>query len=63
MTEKNTYETDNHNTFGGRIYACDFDTEHCRGNMVNRILSDWRFDEQCRINSINRERGGKADAI
>lgn len=56
MTSKPTNGTNNHKTFGGRIYACDFDTEHSKGNIINRIIADRRFDEQCRKNCENRER-------
>lgn len=59
MTETSTYRTNRHNTFGGRIYEYDFDTEHYNGSMARRILSDWRFDEQCRKNCENRERNNK----
>lgn len=44
-----------HRTFGGRIYASDFETEYAprksRNNeesrIANRIFQDWRFDDMC----------------
>lgn len=56
MTAKPKNVTTNHKTFGGRIYTFDFDTEHSRGNIINRIIADRHFDEQCRKNCENRER-------
>lgn len=57
MTE-NFYRTRkvnvDHSTFGGRIYEGDFDTYHSMSDIVSRIVSDQRFDEQCRKNTINR---------
>ena len=48
---KNYYKTENHNTFGGLIFASDFNTDY-RGkdsqngsSIASRILSDWKFDE------------------
>lgn len=43
------------NTFGGKIYLSDFDTEYCNGNIASRIFSDWKFDEECKKNSENKE--------
>lgn len=39
-----------HNTYGGCIYDSDFNTEHSYGNIVSRIISDQRFDIQCKKN-------------
>ena len=55
MKETMSSTTINHNSFGGRIYESDFDTEHCSGAVAERIFSDRRFDEQCRKNSEYRE--------
>lgn len=64
MTEKfyrKTYGHDN-TCFGGRIYLSDFETDY-RGNdnthgssIAQRIMSDWRFDKQCKQNAENRDR-------
>ena len=47
--------------FSGLIYASDFETEF-RGkdkpngsDIAKRIMSDWRFDDQCRRNCIARD--------
>lgn len=62
----------NHTTFGGLIYASDFETDRRGRNqtagstIAQRILFDWNFDEQCRKNEESRERNriyeeGRAD--
>lgn len=59
------YETD-HSTFGGLIYFTDFCTDY-RGKderkspIADRIISDWKFDEQCRksIEQRNKQRNYK----
>lgn len=51
------YKAD-HSTFGGIIYQSDFDTDHrsmIKSNktvspIAQRIISDRRFDEQCKRN-------------
>jgi len=66
---KNFYTTRryniDHTTFGGEIYLSDFETDY-RGkdnkngsSIAQRIVSDLRFDEQCRKNIENRERNKK----
>lgn len=55
----------NHTTFGGLICESDFNTEFRKDNskskegssIASRIMSDWRFDEECRKNIENRKRG------
>ena len=61
---KNYYTTGNyktdHTTFGGTINFSDFCTDHNRSekskSWAERIVSDWKFDEQCRKNALNRDR-------
>ena len=44
-----------HTRFGGTICASDFCTDYeGTRNIANRIVSDWKFDEQCRKNTLNR---------
>ena len=58
------YRTENykpdHTTFGGTINFSDFCTDHNRSekskSWAERIVSDWRFDEQCKKNALNRDR-------
>ena len=61
---KEFYRTGNYNvdhtTFGGLIYASDFNTDYS-GNantngstIASRIISDWRFDESCKKNDETR---------
>lgn len=41
--------------FGGIVYKGDFDEYHSISDMASRILSDWRFDKQCRNNAEIRD--------
>lgn len=45
-----------HTTFGGIICQSDFDTRHCNGDTVKRILSAWAFDKQCAKNAEQRDK-------
>ena len=61
---RNYYRTGNykpdHSTFGGIINFSDFCTDYNRSekskSWAERIESDWKFDEQCRKNALNRDR-------
>ncbi len=57
MTNRNYYTLNNRNrsTFGGIIYNYDFEGYNSMSNIVNRIMSDKRFDEQCKKNAENRD--------
>lgn len=54
-----------HSTFGGVIYQSDFETDHrCNSKsnravstIAQRIMSDRKFDEQCKRN-IEIRKGG-----
>lgn len=49
MTQKNNYS--DHSTFSGFIYSSDFNTENpASRNIASRIISDWKFDAQCKTN-------------
>lgn len=50
----NTYRAD-HSTFGGKIYPSDYDGHRSISDIAARILSDWKFDRECRQNGENRE--------
>lgn len=56
-----TQNCTNHNTFGGKIYLNDFETDYPRKPNVNgsriaaRIAGDMSFDKRCKTNIINRE--------
>lgn len=58
------YEVDN-TKFGGLIYPSDFNTDNRGKNNTNgsiiakRIISDKKFDEQCRKNLEIKERNKK----
>lgn len=53
------YEID-HTTFGGIINFSDFCTDYRRSekskSWADRIVSDWKFDEQCCKNVESRKR-------
>lgn len=51
----------NHSTFGGKIYNYDFDGYTSMNDIAKRIVSDWKFDEQCRknIENINRQKNNQ----
>ena len=54
------YET-NHSTFGGLINFTDFCTDYRgkdekRSPIAERIISDWKFDEECKKNRENNIR-------
>lgn len=56
-----TYNAD-HSTFGGLIYLSDFNTDYRAkvnthgSTTAQRIISDWKFDRQCKLNAENRQR-------
>lgn len=57
MTKRNTITEAYHadpSTFGGKIYKGDFYGCHYMSNIASQIVSDWKFDEQCRKNAENR---------
>ena len=56
-----TYKVD-HKTFGGIIYASDFNTDY-RGKdtpngsyIADRIIGDWIFDKKNKLNGENSNR-------
>ena len=57
---RNYYRTENykpnHSTCGSQIYNYDFDGYVSISDMAERIISDWKFDEQCKKNMENRNR-------
>lgn len=59
ITEKyyttRNYELD-HSKCGSIIYNYDFDGYVSMTSMIDRIISDWRFDEECRKNLCNKRR-------
>ncbi len=56
-----TFHVD-HSTFGGVIYPSDFETDYREkynpygSNIASRIMSDMRFDKQCKKNIEIREK-------
>ena len=57
---RNYYKTGNykpyHSTCGSIIYNYDFDGCVSMKDMAERIISDWKFDEKCKKNFLNRKR-------
>lgn len=46
----------NHSTCGSVIYNYDFDGYVSITSMAERIISDWKFDDDCKKNAENRDR-------
>ena len=57
---RNYYRTGNykldHSTCGSVIYNYDFEGYVSMTSMAERIISDWKFDEDCKKNTENRDR-------
>lgn len=55
---RNYYTTRNydHSTFGGEFNSFDFEGHHTMASMAAKIESDFRFDKQCKLNVINRDK-------
>ena len=57
---RNYYRTENykpnHSTCSSVIYNYDFDGYVSMTSMAERIISDWKIDEKCRKNALNRDR-------
>ena len=57
---RNYYKTGNykpyHSTCGSIIYNYDFDGYVSMASMAERIISDWKFDYNCKKNAENRDR-------
>lgn len=53
------YRTGNYkpdySTCGGVIYNYDFDGYISMADMAERIISDWKLDEQCKKNAESRD--------
>ena len=60
---RNYYTTENYrtdrSTCGSKIYNYDFDGYVSITDMAERIISDWKFDEQRRKDIENGKRGNK----
>lgn len=54
-TTPSNYKPD-HTRFGGLISPSDFDRETTMSDVVGRIISDMKFDEQCRKNILARRK-------
>ena len=60
---RNYYTTGNYkldySTCGSKIYNYDFDGYVSMSTMAERIISDWKFDEQRRKDIETGKRGNK----
>ena len=45
-----------HSTCGSVIYNYDFDGYVSMTSIAERIISDWKLDEQCKKNAESRDR-------
>lgn len=63
MIRTTTYGASRRNTFGGIISQEDFCTDYPRNkkrmSIAERIVSDWKFDEDCKKNYENTMRNNK----
>ena len=59
---RNYYRTGNYkpdrSTCGSVIYNYDFDWYVSMGDMAERIIADWKFDEDCRKLANNNIKKG-----
>lgn len=58
MTD-NFYETkkyNDHTRFGGLISPSDFDRETTMSDVIGHIISDMKFDKQCKKNILARRK-------
>ena len=59
---RNYYRTGNYkpdrSTCGSKIYNYDFDEYVSITSMAERIISDWKFDEECRKLAKNKIKKG-----
>ena len=57
---RNYYTTGNYkpdySTCGSKIYNYDFDGYVSMTSMAERIISDWKLDEDCKKNAESRDR-------
>ena len=57
---RNYYRTENYkpdySTCGSVIYNYDFDGYVSMVDMAESIISDWKFDDDCKKNAENRDR-------
>lgn len=48
-----------HRGYGGKIYESDFNIVRgkntLQSSVANKIISDWKFDEHCHENIINKK--------
>ena len=58
--KRNYYRTGNYkpdrSTCGSVIYNYDFDGYVSMADMAERIVSDWKLDEQCKKNAESRDK-------
>lgn len=60
MKETRNYYTtpsnySSHTTFGGNISNYSFDAHTTMSDIASQIISDWKFDQQCKQNAKNRD--------
>lgn len=41
-----------HTTYGGKLSLFDFEGHYTLSSMADKIMSDFKFDEQCRKNLL-----------
>ena len=64
MTNRNYYTPSNYadySTFGGNVYNYDYEGYNSISDIAARIISDWKFDERCKLNTENRDKNKKGN--
>ena len=61
MTNRNYYTTPSnyatdYTRFSGLISNYSFDGHSTMADIASQIVSDWKFDERCRKNALNRDK-------
>ena len=44
-----------HTRFGGKISNYSFNVHTTMSDIASQIISDWKFDQQCKRNAENRD--------
>ena len=44
-----------HSTFGGKISNYSFDAHTTMSDIASQIISDWKFDQDCKRKAENRD--------
>ena len=48
-----------HTRFGGNVYNYDYEGYNNMSDIASRIISDWKFDERCKREAMNKDANKK----